>query len=60
MRASGTDEQSSLGWLADVGKMVCSKNDTALDFKIPVVIVSRSNGLKIFEAMDGAKKGEHT
>ncbi|XBI31081.1 hypothetical protein VPH35_054700 [Triticum aestivum] len=42
----------------DVGKMVCSKNDTALDFKIPVVIVSRSNGLKIFEAMDGAKKVE--
>ncbi|KAF7039351.1 hypothetical protein CFC21_049364 [Triticum aestivum] len=42
----------------DVGKMVCSKNDTALDFKIPVVIVSRSSGLKIFEAMDGAKKVE--
>ncbi|KAE8800458.1 Signal peptide peptidase-like 3 [Hordeum vulgare] len=42
----------------DMGKMVCSKNDTALDFKIPVVIVSRSSGLKIFEAMDGAKKVE--
>ncbi|VAH83475.1 unnamed protein product [Triticum turgidum subsp. durum] len=56
--SSGAKAMVMANDIDDVGKMVCSKNDTALDFKIPVVIVSRSNGLKIFEAMDGAKKVE--